>query len=90
MDQSPVLDPAQDEDVPMPVLHLASPPVQTTARGGGHAPARKTKGRRTKKKALKIIGLDLLHTETLQSTSAQGEFKSVQFNSKNVLTGPDS
>lgn len=54
---------------------LPPPPIQTTARGGGGGAANKRPKGRLKKKpkrVIKINGLDLLHTQTLLSTSPQG------------------
>jgi hypothetical protein len=56
-------------------IDLPPPPIQTTARGGSSGVGRKHKGRLKKaknKKIIKITGLDLLHTQTLLSTSPQG------------------
>jgi len=62
------------------MIDLPPPPIQTTARGGSSGGGRKHKGRLKKaknKKVIKITGLDLLHTQTLLSTSPQGILSSV-------------
>lgn len=78
MDNFPVPESAQSDVVSVPELHLAPPPVQATARGGGGGVmVRKTKGRlkRAKnKRPVKISGLDLLHSKTLLSTSTRGKW----------------
>lgn len=56
---------------------LPPPPIQTTARGGGPSTLKKPKGRIKRhkpKRVIKINGLDLLHTQTLLSTSPQGMY----------------